>query len=135
MVRSLFTSTVAKKPFELILRTTFSGNQFSIYGAVAELCKELSKDSEVAGKPAANEDLESTEIPSELPVADAPHTPRRSCRETCCKTVSTNSNNFLKIENCPNCAPTSLKIVEKGKFFITLDEEEGPDEMKNLCRE
>ena len=26
-----------------------------------------------------------------------------------------------------------LKIVEKGQFFIALDE--GPDEMKNLCRE
>ena len=27
-----------------------------------------------------------------------------------------------------------LKIVQEGQFFITLDEE-GPDEMKNLCRE
>ena len=34
------------------------------------------------------------------------------------------------------CSDTGLKIVEKGQFFITLDEEEeGPDEMKNLCRE
>ena len=29
-----------------------------------------------------------------------------------------------------------MKIVEKkGQFFIRLDEGEGPDEMKNLCRE
>ena len=28
-----------------------------------------------------------------------------------------------------------MKIVEEGQFFIALDEEEGPDEMKNLCRE
>ena len=32
------------------------------------------------------------------------------------------------------CSDAGLKIVEKGQFFITL-EEEGPDEMKNLCRE
>ena len=28
-----------------------------------------------------------------------------------------------------------MKIVENVHFFITLDEEEGPDETKNLCRE
>ena len=27
------------------------------------------------------------------------------------------------------------KSAEKGKLFITFDEEKGPDEMKNLCRE
>ena len=32
------------------------------------------------------------------------------------------------------CSDAGLKIVEKGQFFITLGEE-GPDEMKNLCRE
>ena len=57
----------------MILRTIFSVTQLSIFGAVADLCKELSKDSEVAGKLAANEDLESMEIPTELPFAD-PHT-------------------------------------------------------------
>ena len=30
---------------ELILRTVISVNQFSIYGAVADLCKELDPDS------------------------------------------------------------------------------------------
>ena len=43
----------------LVLRTIICVNQLSICGAVANLCKELSKDSEVAGKLAANEDLES----------------------------------------------------------------------------
>ena len=33
------------------------------------------------------------------------------------------------------CSDVGLKIVVKGQFFITLDEEEGPDEMMNLCRE
>ena len=62
----------SEETIELILRA-ISVNQLSTYGAVAELCKELSKDAEVAGKPAANEDLESMEIPTELPIAD-PHT-------------------------------------------------------------
>ena len=42
---------------ELILRTIISVNQLSIYGAVADLCKELARDSSNAGKPAANEKL------------------------------------------------------------------------------
>ena len=46
---------------ELILRTVISVNQLSIYVAVADLCKELSTYSEVAGKLAADEDLESME--------------------------------------------------------------------------
>ena len=57
----------------MILRTIISVNQLSMYGAEADMCKELSKDSEVAGTPAANEDLETMEIPTELPLAD-PHT-------------------------------------------------------------
>ena len=43
-----------------------SVNQLSIYEAVADLCKELSKDSEVVERLAANEDLESMEIPTGL---------------------------------------------------------------------
>ena len=84
--------------------------------------QELSKDSEVAEKPAANEDLESMEIPTGLPIAD-PHT-------------------NAKFEQLPEdqklsklCSDAGLKIVEKGQIFITLEEGEGPDEMKNLCRE
>ena len=64
----------SEETIELILRTIISVNQLSIYGAVADLCKEsMSKDSEVAEKLAANDDLESMEILAGLPVAD-PHT-------------------------------------------------------------
>ena len=58
---------------ELILRTVIYVNQLSIHGAVADLCKELCKDPEVAEKPAGKEGLESMEIPTVLPTAD-PHT-------------------------------------------------------------
>ena len=40
----------SEETIELILRTIVSVNQLSIHGAVADVCKELSKDSEVAGE-------------------------------------------------------------------------------------
>ena len=42
---------------EFILRTLVSVNQLSIYGAVADLCQKLARDSSSAGKPAANENF------------------------------------------------------------------------------
>ena len=53
---------------------------------------ELSKDSGVAVKIAANEDLESMEIPTELRISD-PHT-NAELWETCCKIMSVNVNKF-----------------------------------------
>ena len=82
----------------------FNGSEETI--AVADLCKEFSKDSEVAEKLAANEDLESMEPPTGLPIAD-PHT-NAECRETCCEVMSRNSQNFFNNRNCPNCALTPV---------------------------
>ena len=77
------------------------------------MCKELSQDSEVAGKLAANEDWGNL-------LQDYEH----------------------KFEQLPEdqklsklCCDARLKVVEKGQFFTTLYEKEGPDEMKNLCPE
>ena len=39
----------SEENIELILRTIISANQLSVYGAAAELCKELSKDSGASG--------------------------------------------------------------------------------------
>ena len=96
----------SEETMELILRTIISANQLSIYGAVADLCKELFRDSEVSGELAANEDLESMGIPQNFLLLIL--TPSRSCRETCCKIMSINSNNFLNTRNCPNCARTPV---------------------------
>ena len=54
---------------ELILRTVISVNQLSVYRAVPDLCKELPRDSSGAGKPAANDNLESMAILTEFPTA------------------------------------------------------------------
>ena len=58
---------------EFILRTVISANQLSIYGAVADMCREVSKDIMALGKPeahAAQDPLETMEIPTELSTAD-----------------------------------------------------------------
>ena len=55
---------------ELILCRTISFNQIIIHGAGADLCKELARDSSSAGKPAANDNLESMVIPTEFPTAN-----------------------------------------------------------------
>ena len=117
----------------LILRTIISVNQLSINGAVPDVCKELSKDSEVAGKPAANEDLEPKEIPTELPIAD-PHT-NAELQGNLLQDYEHKFEQLPVDQKLPKpCSDAGLKMVAKGQFFIT-HEEEGPDEMKNLCRE
>ena len=73
MVRSLFASTIPRKNIELLLRTVTSAHQLSVYGAVADLRRELSEDSWTSGKPDAPEYLETMEIPTEPSIAD-PHT-------------------------------------------------------------
>ena len=60
----------SERNVELILRTVISANQLSIYGAVADLCTEVSKDIMASGKPEAHDPLETMEIPTEPPTAD-----------------------------------------------------------------
>ena len=55
---------------ELFLRTVNKINQLSVYGAVLDLCQELARESAGAGKPAANENLESMVIPKEFLTAN-----------------------------------------------------------------
>ena len=47
-----------------------SANQLSIIGAVADMCREVSKDTMASGKPEAQDPLEKMEIPTESPAAD-----------------------------------------------------------------
>ena len=55
---------------ELIFRTNISTNQVSVYGAVADLCGELARDSRGMEKLATNENLKSIVIPTEFPIAN-----------------------------------------------------------------
>ena len=102
---------------------------------MADLCKELSKASLVAGKLAANEDLETMEIPTEVSIAD-PHTNA----ELLGNLLQDYEHKFDPLPEdqkltklCSNAGFS--KNIGKGQFFVTLDEEEGLDEMKTSCRE
>ena len=62
---------------ELLFRIIQSVNQLSIYGAVADPCEELSKDSGSARESVAHENLDSMVIPLTLTIRPM------SYRETC----------------------------------------------------
>ena len=47
-----------------------SVNQLSVYGVEADVCRNLTRNSLGTDKPAANENLESTVIPTEFPTAN-----------------------------------------------------------------
>ena len=55
---------------ELLLRTVIFANQLSVYGAVADLCNELSEDFRASVKPEAPDDLGTMEIPTGLSIAE-----------------------------------------------------------------
>ena len=104
---------------ELILRTIISVNQLN-------LCEELA-----AGKPAEKENSEPMVIPTEFPTANrisqtGAEVQRRLLREYEQKFAELLQQKLSKL--CSNAG------VDKGQFFITLDEE-GLDEMKTSCRE
>ena len=109
--KSLFNGS--EETNELILRTIVSVNQLSIYGAVADLCKELSDDSEVAEKHAANEDLESTGIPAGLLVAD-PHT-NAELQGNLLRNYEHKFEQLTEDQKLSKlCSNAGLKIVEKS---------------------
>ena len=80
---------------EVILRNIISENQLSVYGAVADLCGDLARDSRGTGKPAANENLESMVIRTEFPTPNLISQTDAEVQKTCSVNTSRNSQNFL----------------------------------------
>ena len=77
---------------ELLLRTVISVNQLSIYGAMADLCKELNKDS-------AEDSSEDSECSGTFDTEEEPHEmdiflPRR-CDASKCKALTWRKRNNL----------------------------------------
>ena len=123
---------------ELILRTIVSVNQLklSIYGAAADLSKEFARDSSSAGKPAANENLESMVIPTEFLTANPIS---QTCEEVQRKLLREYEQKCAELPEQQKltklCSNAGLsKNIDKGQFFITLDGE-GLADMKPSCRE
>ena len=102
----------------------------------AELWKESARDSSSAGKPAANDNLGSMVIPTEFPTAN---TISQTDADVLKKLLREYEQKFAELPEqqkltklCSNAAFS--KNIDKGHFFITLDEE-GPDDVKTSCRE
>ena len=62
---------------ELLLRTVISANQLSVYGAVANLCTEISEGFRASAKPEAPDHMEKMEIPTDLSNAETTNAQQR----------------------------------------------------------
>ena len=82
---------------ELILRTIISVNQLSVYGAAADLCGQLVRDSRGTEKTAANENLESNRQSILLLTLFLRLMPKH--KEICCVNTKRNSQNFPNNRN------------------------------------
>ena len=88
-----------------------SVNQLSLYGAVADLMKELPVDQRAPGKLVALDQMEQ-EILTQLPFCRSASWWRRD-RETYCKVTSKDLKNYQKTRSYPNCAPKQVWIWSK----------------------
>ena len=113
---------------ELFLRTVISANQLGVFGAVADLCNELSKGVRASVKLDAPDHLEKMEILIDLSIAENPTSAQQ--RGTWCKNTSENSNTCPKTRNYPIYAlmrfwslskednTTILLIQKKGRRHL-----------------
>ena len=118
----------SEENIELLLRTIISANQLSVHGAMADLCKELAKDSESSGKLEAPDHLETMEIPVGL------HTNEQQEGNL----VQDYERRFEQLSDDQKlsklCSDAGLRFVERGQYFYTLDTEER-GRMQHSCRE
>ena len=84
---------------ELILRTVISVNQLSVYGAVADLCRELARSSRGTENPPVNENLESIVMPTEFPTANPISQTDDEVQGYLLRETSRNSPNLLNNRN------------------------------------
>ena len=116
----------SEETVDLILRTVISVNQLNSYRAVADLCKELDPDSR---NQTEGEICESLVIPTEIPNANA-----ISQSSTSLAQGDLLQDNFEKKIRRTSCKDAGLlKKIEKGQFFITI--EEGSEIVQTACRE
>ena len=87
---------------ELLLRTVISANHLSVYGAVADLCNELSEDFRAPGKLAALDRMENMKILNGFSIEKKKNSTTAQRRKTCCKNMSEKSNNSQKTRSYPS---------------------------------
>ena len=110
-----------------------SANQLSVYGAVADLCNELSEGFRGSVKLEAPDHLETMEIPTGPSIADTYTNAQQRWN-----LVQENERKFEQLSEDQKlsnlCSDAGLTLVEKGQYFYTHDTEEG-QEMQHSCRE
>ena len=116
---------------ELLLRTMISANQLSVYGAVTDLCKELSEDFRASRKPEAPDHLQTMEIPTGLSVAET-QTNAQQRRNLVQKDYERKFEQLSDDQKLSKlCFVAGLKLVEIGQYFFTLETE--GQEIQDLC--
>ena len=119
MERSLFISTVAMTPLKWFFAQLFPSIS-SVSTEQWHICaKNYPKIQKLQGNLQQMKLLESMDLQNFLVLILIP---MLSCREICCKKMNKNSNNLLKIRNCPNCATTLVwrLLKEDNSFFLLL---------------
>ena len=108
---------------ELLLRSLFSANQLSVYGAVADLRNKLCEGFRASVKPETPDHLEMMEIPGGLSDAET-HTGAQQRRDL----VQEDERKFEQMSEDQKlsklCSDAGLKLVERGQYFYALDTEE-----------
>ena len=110
-----------------------TANQLSVYGAIADLCHELSEDFIASGKPEAPDHVETMEIPAGPSIAETQTNAQQ--RRNLVQEYERKFEQMSEDQKLPKlCSDAGLKLVEIGQYFYTLDTEEG-QQMQHLCRE
>ena len=109
-------------------------NRLSVYGAIADLRNELSKDLKASEKPAAPDHSETMEIPIwslcwRNSDPNAQHL--RNLSQECVRKFAQLSED-QKLSKL--CSDAGFKLVERGPYFYSLETEEG-QQMQHVCRE
>ena len=109
---------------ELLLRTMISANQLSIYGAIADLCNELSEDLWAPEKPAAPDHWETMEIPTDFSKAE--NSTNAQQRRNLVQEYERKFEQLSEDHKLSKlCSDAGLKLVERGQYFFSLETEEG----------
>ena len=97
--------TACDENVKLLLKMVISVNQLSLYGAVADLIKELPDDQRAPGKLVGLDQMEE-EFLTQPPLQK--WKPMTSDSETYCKITNKDLKNYQKTRGYPNCAPKQV---------------------------
>ena len=119
---------------ELILRTINSVNQLSVFGAATDFWRELARNSRGTKKPAANEKKKSMVRPKEFRTANPLSHTDDEVQGGLLREYDQKFAELLEQQKLTKlCSNAGFSTnIEKGHFFITLDDD-ALDDVKGPC--